>query len=110
MKTLNEKLSVLYSLEAERCGFVLDNKKIIKLKNISPYPDLAFAFDPEEFNKYVDTAMATWHTHTHKDPNLSFDDYQFFLSWPKLKHFIISSDAVWSYEVVNGSVIVHHEA
>ncbi len=109
MQMSNENLRKLYSPEIERIGFILDDEEIIELENISTDPALTFVFDPEEFDKHLPRATASWHTHTHADANLSFEDYQFFLSWPKLRHFIISSEAVWSYEVTNGSVVVLHE-
>lgn len=103
-------LQELYSAEAERCGLILGDGTMVELKNVSEEPSTTFSFDPEEFEEYTDVMASTWHTHTHADPNLSFDDYQFFLAWPLLDHFIISSKAVWYYEVVNGSVIVDNEA
>lgn len=103
-------LQKFYNPYVERCGLIFSDLEVIELRNTSENPEKAFAFDPEEFEKCADDAIATWHTHTHSDPNLSFGDYQFFLSWPKLKHFIISSEAVWSYEVINGSVVVVYEA
>ena len=110
MKKLDAKLRKCFELSREHIGFVLKTGDLVELENVSESPDETFSFHPEEFAKYFSQAVATWHTHTGKDANLSFDDYQFFLSWPELGHFIISLDAVWYYEVVDKTVVVYNEA
>lgn len=110
MKMSDAELRKCFDPKRERVGFVLKTGKLVELENISESSDQTFAFDPDEFAKYYGEAVATWHTHIGEDANLSFEDYQFFLSWPELGHFIISLKTVWYYEVEGKTVVVYNEA
>lgn len=74
--------------------------KIVECQNLHPAPENNFQFDPEDLSK----ATATWHTHVNGTANLSLEDYRFYLAWPKLNHFIVTSDKVNLYVVESGVV------
>lgn len=60
--------------------------------------------------KYMDRALATWHTHPSSGSNLSPEDYVAFLNWPELRHYIISENDVWCYRIHNNLVELFDEA
>lgn len=74
----------------ERCGLIGARGGFIELKNIHAEPELGFHMDPGPFIEGVEKgAVATWHTHPGKDPNLSEEDKAGFSQWPTLLHYIV---------------------
>lgn len=89
----------------ERIGFVLRDGTIVELKNMCHDPANGFDFSGEDLLRYEDEALASWHTHTGKDCNLSTEDLNSFLNWPGLTHYIVGSDGVAAYAVEKGNVL-----
>lgn len=79
----------------ERCGVVLEDGTILELTNIAEEPAGSFEIDPTELLEQLETGRvkATWHTHIDSGPNLSGADYDGFLAWPELEHFVIGREA-----------------
>src|SRR4051812_8652969 len=108
MSSLSDRLFARYvdDVEApERCGFVLPRNKIVEVKNICHDPVNGFDISGEDLLKYAEEAVASWHTHTGVDCNLTRDDLASFLNYPTLKHYIIGSDGVACYAVEQGQVL-----
>lgn len=49
--------------------------------------------------------LATFHTHPGQSANLSYEDYESFMGYPYLTHYIIGADGIKSYRVVNGRLL-----
>lgn len=49
--------------------------------------------------------VGTFHTHPNASANLSFEDYESFMGYPRLTHYIIGKDGVKVYKVINGVLI-----
>lgn len=49
--------------------------------------------------------VGTFHTHPNASANLSFEDYESFMGYPRLAHYIIGKDGVKKYKVINGALI-----
>lgn len=95
---------------AERCGLVLADGTLAEVDNIHPEPARGFEMCPKAFLLVVADAVATWHTHPGKDPNLSQEDRNGFRQWPNLIHHIVGirdgEPAVHSFKVVEGGIVV----
>jgi proteasome lid subunit RPN8/RPN11 len=102
---MNSLLPFLDS-DAERVGFVMKNGEIIECKNICEDPENGFDVSGEEILRYYPDAEATWHTHPGRTANLSANDYETFVNWPELAHFIVGTDGVKRYVVENGQVLI----
>lgn len=92
-----------FNLEFEVAGFILADGLIVQTEGESSEGHVTI--DDTDILKYVDQAVATWHTHVSGTANLSVHDWDTFVSNCDLKHFIIAVDEVRGYEVVNGSVL-----
>jgi proteasome lid subunit RPN8/RPN11 len=90
----------------ERVGFVMSDGSIVECKNISEAPEASFEVDAAEMMLYADDAVATWHTHPDTDNNLSVNDYEMFLSWDNLDHYVIGTNGVRKYVVRDGDVLI----
>jgi proteasome lid subunit RPN8/RPN11 len=101
MQALLEKLTG----PNERCGFILTDGTIVEIDNIAPEPDRSFIASGEAILKYVDLAVATWHTHPDASSNLSPGDAETFRFWPHCLHHIVGTDGVSTYRVVNHVVM-----
>lgn len=95
-------LSLLTGSE-ERVGFIVDDE-IVEVKNIHPDPENGFQVSATDLKEYAERASATWHTHPGHTSNLSVEDYHTFLNWPGLRHFIIGTDGVSEYYVIDDEV------
>lgn len=91
---------------AERVGFILPGGVIVECKNISPKPEVSFEVSGEDLIRYADSAVATWHTHPDTDNNLSVDDYEMFLAWHTLEHFIVGTNGTRRYVIEDGEVLI----
>lgn len=49
--------------------------------------------------------VGTFHTHPGKSANLSYDDYETFMAYPGLKHYIVGKEGVKAYKVVDGRLL-----
>jgi proteasome lid subunit RPN8/RPN11 len=68
-------------------------------------------FSCDDLDKLDDeNVVATFHTHPNKSSNLSKEDYDAFVNWEKLLHFIIGKDKISCYKVSErGTVIVENK-
>lgn len=92
----------------ERCGLVLKDGSIIELPNTNPNPALHFSFSKDYFGSYSD-CVATWHTHPDGNPNLSIADYESFLKYPNLFHYIVGDGIVWGYYIQENRVFLYED-
>lgn len=76
---------------------------VVELPNICDDPYNGFELSFENQDKLDDpNTLGTFHTHPSREANLSVDDYESFLAYPRLTHYIIGSDGVRSYKFING--------
>jgi len=103
---VREQLSEFLNSEAERVGFVLKSGEIVEVDNVCHDPANGFDVRGEDILRFARDAEATWHTHPGGDCNLSPNDYETFISWPELAHWIVAPNGVRRYVVNNGAVLV----
>lgn len=99
-------LNKVYDEEVEHVGFVLEGGKVIEVENIAEDKSNGFDVSGEDIIKYADKAVASWHTHPGKSSNLSALDYETFLAWPNMDHYIIGNDGITKYVVEGDDVLV----
>ncbi len=92
-----------FDFENEVGGFILASGEVVAADGEADQHN--FTMNSQFLLKYINDAVATWHTHPAATANLSLYDWDTFVSNPDLKHFIIAVDEVRGYEVVNGSVL-----
>lgn len=101
-----DALTKFYAPEGpERVGVILKTGEVLELKNHASDPMSASTISLVDLLTYEDAAAATWHTHPGGGANLSADDYDAFVNWPSLRHFIVGSDGVREYFVEKRRVI-----
>ncbi len=112
-KQIERLLEVLLRFYAEagpeRVGFVLEHQ-IIEIQNMSQAPESSFMISANDRHQYDSQIRATWHTHPNQSCNLSGEDYESFMDWPEVYHFIIGNDGVKCYvwdDKLNAMVEVH---
>jgi proteasome lid subunit RPN8/RPN11 len=107
--SLKESLLKLYVEDApERVGFVLPDGSLIEVPNVSGDPYNSFDVSAESLLQHAGygSAIGAWHTHPNASSNLSVDDYEGFLNWPKMTHYIVGNDGVSAYIIKEGLVHV----
>lgn len=97
--------------QPELCGVILADGDIMQLPNIHEEPVKGFHMDPAAFLEQIEAgAVATWHTHPGRDPNLSEEDMGGFRQWPNLVHHIVGirdgEPGVHSFRVIEDGVVV----
>lgn len=92
----------------ERGGYITSDWKIFEVENQHTNKSNNFMFSCEDLEKLEsDNVIATFHTHPNKTSNLSKEDYDSFVNWEKLLHFIIGKDKISCYKVSDrGTVII----
>lgn len=95
-----------YDDKVEHVGFILPHGKVIEVKNVSDNPEGSFDVLGEDIIKYENEAVATWHTHPNGTSNLSAGDMETFLNWPDLDHYIVGTDGLTKYTVVDNEVLI----
>lgn len=96
----------------ERCGVILKDGKIVEIPNVAKDKENSYLMDNDQVLPFIknDKVAATWHTHPQSDPNLSGEDYNGFLGWPDLEHYIIgrrkNKTVVMKFKVEDGLIIV----
>lgn len=101
---MEAELLKMYEGPNERCGFVLSDGTVVECTNVSEKPDSSFAVSTEDMAKFLDDAVATWHTHPYSSANLSGDDYTCFYTMFDLDHYIVGNDGVKKYVVRRGRI------
>lgn len=94
----------------ERCGFITKRGRIVHVKNVADDPQRQFKIDPADTIKWTESgAVATWHTHPYTSNCLSGEDYDCFLAWDNMVHYVIGRRqgkvCVAEYHVEDGLVI-----
>lgn len=94
----------------ERCGILTADGHLVEIPNIHADPVKGFHMEPVAFLACLEAgAVATWHTHPGKDPNLSEEDMRGFLQWPMLTHHIVGirdgEPTVHSFGVKHGQLV-----
>ena len=92
----------------ERGGFITKDGMVVEVENVHSDKENFFMFSCDDLNKLEDEdVVATFHTHPGKSSNLSTDDYDSFVNWENLLHFIIGKDKITCYKVSErGTVII----
>jgi hypothetical protein len=93
--------------ENERCGFILASGEIVECTNICPDPAQGFEVGDFDLDRYIDDAVATWHTHPGDTRLLSVGDYETYRGMPDLMHFIVGTDGLAAYVVDRDAVLDH---
>lgn len=92
--------------EEERVGFILADEKVVEVQNVCSEPKDGFDVAPEDLLLYVDDAVASWHTHPNNSSNLSVRDFETFLFYPHMRHYIVGVDGVSEFYVEDGEVLI----
>lgn len=98
---LKDNLRKYHNTSCERCGVITEEGTIVELDNLHPDPINFFRMDITNHSGVV----ATWHTHTGSNFNLSIEDYRTFMAHPDLCHYIVSAFEVQCYRTVNGTLV-----
>jgi proteasome lid subunit RPN8/RPN11 len=106
MSDVASKLLSKLTGETERVGYILKSGEIVEVENVCPEPKEGFEVKGEDILKYEADAVASWHTHPGMTSNLSANDYETFLEWPSLDHFIVGTDGVTKYVVQDDEVLI----
>lgn len=104
--SLIDYLSSKLQGQNERVGFILKSGERVEVENISDDPENSFLVSIADVKRYGSEATATWHTHPNHHRNLSMHDYQTFLTWNHLHHFIVGTNGIREYYVEGGDVYV----
>ena len=88
----------------ERLG-VIKEDEIRELSNGHSQPELGGMLSDEDMLLLID-ADATWHTHPGASSNTSMEDYDSFMAWPNLLHYIVGLDGISIYTIQNGALVV----
>lgn len=91
----------------ERCGYIRKGGKVIEVTNHCNEPEEGFEFGADDILSMLNEGIATWHTHPGQSSNLSAQDYEGFLNFPDLKHYIVGNDGVRCYHVEDGLILQH---
>jgi proteasome lid subunit RPN8/RPN11 len=62
------------------------------------------SFDDMDKLDLADT-IGTFHTHPNASANLSHEDYESFMGYPRLVHYIVGADGVRKFRVMDGILI-----
>lgn len=105
-KQYNGLVSLYSDTGNERGGYISASGEIVERMNESPSPEENYLMGCDTLDEIEKSAVATFHTHPGKEPNLSKDDYNSFLNWEKLLHFIIGKDKISCYKVSERGTVV----
>lgn len=105
-KQYNELANLYSDTGNERGGYISLSGAVVECPNESPSPDENYLMGCETLDDLERMGAATFHTHPGKEPNLSKDDYNSFLNWEKLLHFIIGKDKISCYKVSERGTVV----
>lgn len=106
--TLNQLRRMYSESGGEKGGYITNKGFVIEVENIHPDKDDNFMFSCDDLDKLdSEDVIATFHTHPNKTSNLSKEDYDSFVNWEKLLHFIVGKDKINCYKVSDrGTVII----
>ena len=93
--------------DEERGGYITKDLVVYEVDNVHSDKDNNFMFSCEDLEKLEnEEVIATFHTHPKKTSNLSKEDYDAFVNWEKLLHFIIGQDKISCYKVSERGTVV----
>jgi proteasome lid subunit RPN8/RPN11 len=105
--TINRLREICDESEEEKGGYITEDGFVHEVKNVHPQKDNNFMFSCEDLEKLEEeNVLATFHTHPNKTSNLSKEDYDAFVNWEKLLHFIIGKDTISCYKVSERGTVV----
>jgi proteasome lid subunit RPN8/RPN11 len=85
----------------ERCGLVLADGSCLEKTNIHSDPERGFMLRSEDMLAHMEQLVGSWHTHPKQTAALSQQDYNGFSQWPQLTHYIIGTDGVRAYRMID---------
>lgn len=92
--------------DREHCGFITEYC-VVEVNNCAVDPENHFEISEDDVEIYLDTAVATWHSHPKSSANLSMEDYSLFSEIRDCRHVIVSPDEIWVYYTTpEGMVLV----
>lgn len=78
----------------------------MECKNNCEDPNNGFEFSLEDQLKLDEAdTLGTFHTHPGQSNNLSYEDYESFMAYPSLIHYIVGIEGVKSYKVLEGKLV-----
>lgn len=103
---LESSLLSYYSNNGPERGGIINRLGPIECENVSENPNEGYEMSYEDMDKLDEPdTIGTFHTHPGKSANLSYDDYESFMAYPGLKHYIVGKEGVRSYKVVDGRLL-----
>ena len=79
---------------------------LIECVNINDDPLIGYRMSYDDMDKLDDPdTIGTFHTHPNASANLSYGDYESFMAYPYLVHYIVGEDGVKTYKIIDGSLI-----
>ncbi len=78
----------------------------VECKNTCINPEQGFEMSFEDMDLLdAPTTIGTFHTHPGQSANLSYEDYESFMGYPMLTHYIIGENGVKAYKVIEGELV-----
>lgn len=103
---LESSLLSFYSNSGPERGGIITRLGPTECKNVSENPEEGYEMSYEDMDKLDNTdTVGTFHTHPGKSANLSYEDYETFMAYPGLKHYIVGKEGVKAYKVVDGRLL-----
>ena len=104
--TIESSLLSYYSKKGHERGGIITRMGPVECENVCEDPENGYEMSYEDMDKLDDSdTMGTFHTHPSRSANLSFEDYESFMAYPGLTHYIVGEDGVRSYKVIGGELI-----
>lgn len=103
---LESSLLSFYNNSGPERGGIITRLGPTECKNTSENPSESYEMSFEDMDKLDSSdTLGTFHTHPNESANLTYDDYETFMAYPGLKHYIIGKDGVRVYAVVDGRLL-----
>ena len=103
---LESSLLSYYSKKGPERGGIITRMGPVECENVCEDPENGYEMSFEDMDKLDDSdTVGTFHTHPGKSSNLSYEDYESFMAYPILVHYIVGEDGVRSFKVVEGRLI-----
>lgn len=97
-----ETLKSFLNSDKERVGFILTTGEVVEVENKCSDKENGFEVSGADLLKYISHVKSSWHTHPNATSQMSENDDFGFRNYPEWTHFIVGSDGVTEYHVVNG--------
>lgn len=104
--TIESSLLCYYSNNGPERGGIITKTGPIECINVCENPEEGFELNLDMQARLDEPdVLGTFHTHPGKGSNLSFEDYQSFMNYPRVKHYIIGNDGVSKFAIRDGLLI-----